>query len=67
VISEAQKNDRIISRSINHTELLWPIIKKELELSKNKSKHFLKNRLHDSYKSTVHIPSIQCFFQRKYE
>jgi hypothetical protein len=30
VISEAQKkNDRIISRSINHTKALWKIIKKE--------------------------------------
>jgi hypothetical protein len=62
VISEVQKreNDRIISRPINHTEALWQMIKKESirELSKTKSKHFFKNRLHDRYKSTVHISSI---------
>jgi hypothetical protein len=32
------------------------------ELSHTNSKHFFKNRLHDSYKSTVLIPSIECFF-----
>jgi hypothetical protein len=61
VISEARKreNDIIISRFINHTKTLWQIIKKGImELSKNKSKHLFKNRLHDSYKSTVHISSI---------
>jgi hypothetical protein len=28
------------------------------ELSKNKSKQFFKNSLHDGYKSTVYISSI---------
>jgi hypothetical protein len=31
------------------------------EVSKNKSRHLLKNRLHDSYKSTVNI-SFNAFF-----
>jgi hypothetical protein len=36
VISEAQKgeNDRIISRSINHTKALWQILKRNLGIIK---------------------------------
>jgi hypothetical protein len=58
VISEAwgKENDRIISRSLNHTKANNK--KRFRESSKNKSKHFFKNRVHDSYKSTVHIPFI---------
>jgi hypothetical protein len=55
MILEAWKreNDRIISRSINHTKALWQIIKKISELSKNKQSISLKTGSMILNKSTI--------------
>jgi hypothetical protein len=57
VISEARKrgNNSYFKVSKPYKGIMANNKKGIRELSKNKSKHIFKNRLHDSYKPTVHI------------